>query len=329
MSPARNQAPDPELVGRFKAALDRLNPGGGNIGLAVSGGPDSMAMLLLAHAAIPGRFEVATVNHGLRAEAGDECALVAGVCAERGIACAVLEVTVAAGNVQAKAREARYAALADWLEQRDMDWVATAHHADDQAETLLMRLNRASGLAGLAGIREFSHLLPPDPESGWLRNLYIMRPLLEFRRSELRQVVELAGLAVVTDPSNEDESFDRVRIRKALATADWLDPIALTKSAAHLADANAALDDFALYTWAKYVREHEHGFTYYPHAPGVITLRIIARIIEELGGTARGGEVATMLERLERDEQASLGGVLASRLRNMWYFRPEPPRRTG
>ena len=90
--PASKALP-PDLVARLRASLERLNPGGGRIGLAVSGGPDSMAMLLLAHQAIPGQFEVATINHGLRAEAADECALVAVECAERGGACAVLAVT--------------------------------------------------------------------------------------------------------------------------------------------------------------------------------------------------------------------------------------------
>src|SRR5687768_15890397 len=98
----------PELVGRFREELDRLWPEGGRLGLAVSGGPDSLAMLLLAEAAIPGQFEVATVDHGLRLEAADECAMVARLCAERGVPCEVLPVTVQPGNVQAMARQARY-----------------------------------------------------------------------------------------------------------------------------------------------------------------------------------------------------------------------------
>src|SRR3990170_7979606 len=100
--------PPPELVARFKEALGRLWPEGGKLGLAVSGGPDSMAMLLLAEAAIPGQFEVATIDHGLRREAADECAMVAGVCAEREIPCEVLQVTVGDGNVQSMARHPRY-----------------------------------------------------------------------------------------------------------------------------------------------------------------------------------------------------------------------------
>ena len=76
-------ATDPALVRRFVEALGRLNPGGDRIGLAVSGGPDSMAMLLLAHEAIAGTFEVASVDHDLRPEAAEECALVERACAAR------------------------------------------------------------------------------------------------------------------------------------------------------------------------------------------------------------------------------------------------------
>ena len=104
-------APEPDLVARFAEALSRLWPEDGRLGLAVSGGPDSLALLLLAEATIPGRFEVATVDHGLRAASAEECAMVAQVCAERGIPCSTLAVTLASGNVQSEARKARYAAL--------------------------------------------------------------------------------------------------------------------------------------------------------------------------------------------------------------------------
>src|SRR6187399_1546108 len=99
-SPAAAE-PSPELVARFADALSRLWPEGGRLGLAVSGGPDSLAMLLLAEAAIPGQFEVATVDHGLRPESAAECAAVAELCGLLGIDCTTLAVTVPGGNLQA------------------------------------------------------------------------------------------------------------------------------------------------------------------------------------------------------------------------------------
>jgi tRNA(Ile)-lysidine synthase len=144
----------PESLARFQADLDRLTGGAGRVGIAVSGGPDSLALLLLAHAAIPGGIAAATVDHGLRAEAAGEAAFVAALCATLGIPHATLRPGAPiTGNIQSSARKARYALLEIWADQHNLDWIATAHHADDQAETLLMRLSRGAGVAGLSGVR--------------------------------------------------------------------------------------------------------------------------------------------------------------------------------
>ncbi len=294
----------------------------GRIGLAVSGGSDSMAMLVLAHAAIPGGFEVATVNHGIRPEAAAECALVEQACDARAIPCAILEVSPASGNLQHEAREARYRALAAWADRRGLGALATAHHADDQAETVLMRLNRGSGIDGLAGIR--ARLVRAD------LGVTLIRPLLGFRRDELAGVVDRAGLEVARDPSNNDRSFDRVRIRQALASADWLDPAALARSAAHLAQAHEALDAYAALIWHENVRQTRDNIRIRPGAPRAVMLRLLMRAIGELGEhEPRGGEVAMLLDRLEAGERANLAGVLATAEHGDWILSLEPPRRTG
>lgn len=317
---ARSPAADDELVRRFRAELERLWPEGGKLGLAVSGGPDSLAMLLLAQAAIPGRFEVATVDHGLRPESAAECAMVARICAERGVTCDILLVRVAAGNMQAEARAARYAALAEWASEHGISAIATAHHADDQAETLVMRLNRGSGVSGLAGVRERSEVPP------FL--VPVIRPLLAFRRAELAAIVVASGLAAVQDPSNVDARFDRARVRKALAESDWLDPPALAASAAHLAMADEALDWAAAREWNERVTGSEDGFRYRRLAPRAVAMRVVARIVADFGGRARGQDLARLLDRLEAGESGNLAGVLARIEGNEWVFRREPPRRT-
>ena len=315
----------PELVSRFKAALDRLNPGGENIGLAVSGGPDSMAMLLLTHAAISGRFAVATVDHGLRPESADECTLVAQVCAARGIPCEILRVDVGAGNVQAEARQARYAALEDWAVRNGLAAIATAHHADDQAETLLMRLNRGSGLAGLAGVRRAS-----PAATG---RLTVVRPLLDFRREELAEIVENAGVPFASDPSNSDPRYDRVRIRRALADADWLDVEAVGKAALNLAEANEALEYEVARFWDEHARTEGSAIRLRLHPMRAMRLRLIARALAELGGGARGGEIAALDDLLAKARRANLGGVLVELKLEadgpFLHFSPEPPRRRG
>ena len=253
------------------------------MGVAVSGGPDSIALLLLAHAALPGQIAAATVDHQLRAKSADEAAMVAALCAALGVPHRTLPVRLAAGNLQAEARTARYIALAEWCAAEGLGALATAHHGDDQAETLLLRLNRASGVSGLAGVRARGRV----PGSA----LPLLRPLLGWRRAELGAVVTGAGIAAVQDPSNADPRFDRARIRLKLADADWLDVSALAASAAHLADADAALDWAAAREWDEAVTRGAMGLTYRPGAPRAVALRVLARIVTELDGEEpRGGE---------------------------------------
>lgn len=228
--PTPNVPPD-AAIARFRGDLEAITGliGSARIGVAVSGGADSLGMLLLAQAAYPGQVEAATVDHRLRPAAAQEAAYVAQICAARGIPHATLTVTVPRrGNVSDRARVARYAALGDWSARRGLSWVLTAHHADDQLETIIMRLNRGSGIAGLSGIRA--------------RQGNVARPLLLWRRSELAALVASAGLTAIEDPSNRDDRFDRARLRAVLNSVDWLDPIAFAHSAAHLADAEDALD---------------------------------------------------------------------------------------
>lgn len=310
-----------DLATRFAAALARLLPTRGRIGLAVSGGADSLAMLLLAEQAIPGCFEVATVDHGLRREAAAECALVEDLCRKRGISCSILRVAVGPGNLQAEARQARYAALAGWAARRDLAAIATAHHIDDQAETLLMRLNRASGVAGLAGVRERGTV----PGSG----VPLLRPLLDMRRAELAGIVQAAGIEPASDPSNADPRYDRVRLRQALAAADFLDPAAIAISARHLADAEEALAWAAAREWAEQVTLADGTIRYTPAAPRAIVLRVVERAVAMLGAPARGGDVARLIDRLEAGGAGNVAGVHAQASAGSWVFRPEPPRRTG
>ena len=290
----------------------------------MSGGPDSLGLLLLAHDAFPGRFEVATVEHGLRAESADEARQVAQLCAARGIAHATLPISVAGqGNLQANAREARYAALGAWAEARGLAMVLTAHHRDDQAETLLMRLNRGAGVRGLAGMRAAAPL-PGRPE------IALLRPLLGWGRSELAAVVATAGIAPALDPSNADPRFTRAALRQALSKADWLDSAALASSAAHCADADEALGWAAEREMRDQVSFDQDRALYTPCAPRAVRLRVLERLIAVLGqeGVPRGRELADLLATLEAGGVATLGGVRADGSSLPWRFTRAPARRT-
>lgn len=304
----------------FAEALDRLWPEGGRLGLAVSGGPDSLALLLLA-AARPGLdIEAATVDHGLRPESGEEAAMVARLCRDLGVAHAILPIRLqSAGNLQAAARTARYAALGEWIAARGLDALATAHHVEDQAETLVMRLNRASGLGGLAGIRARGSL--PDGTA------LVLRPMLAMRRADLRNIVDAAGVVPVDDPSNQADRFDRARIRKALAAADWLDPAALAVSAGHLAEADEALNWVAGMEWERRVVASGGGFDYQPGVPRALALRLIAAILDRMGvSQPRGSAVARLHDGLVGGQVMCLGRVVARPGKRQWRFRLAPKR---
>jgi tRNA(Ile)-lysidine synthase len=255
----------------------------------------------------------------LRAESAREAEDVAGLCAQLGLPHAILPVTLDPGNVQGAARRARYAALAGWAQERKVAAVATAHHADDQAETLVMRLNRASGVSGLAGVRARSRM--PDAP------VLLLRPLLAWRRAELADVVAVAGVPSADDPSNADDRFDRARLRKHLAQADWLDMAAVAQSAAHLADADAALNWSADLEFGARVKRDPFGMTYRPMAPRAIALRVMARIIRELDEEARGSAIARLFDALVQGHPGSIGRLIVRPNAGGWSFAKAPLRK--
>lgn len=217
----RLRAATERLIGRAIASDER-------IGIAVSGGADSMALLAAASAAWPGQVEAATVDHGLREDARAEAEMVGRWCADHAVPHAILTIEDGlSGNLQASAREARYALLEAWRTARGLAWLMTAHQADDQIETILLRLNRGAGVGGLASVRA--------------RRGTLLRPLLGERRAALRTYCAANAVPFVDDPSNVDDRFDRARLRRALGDSDLLDPAGLARSVTALADADAAL----------------------------------------------------------------------------------------
>lgn len=324
-------AVQPELVERFRADLAELwsMEGAEPLGIAFSGGPDSLALLLLANASRAGRVEAATVDHGLRAESGKEASVAGSICAKLGIPHETLRVTVSPGNVQTQARNARYAALADWAERRGIKAVATAHHADDQAETFLMRANRGSGLSGLAGIRNLTAL----PNS----LIPLCRPLLGWRRAELADIVRQSGFEPVCDPSNDDDRFDRVRVRKALAGSNLIDVVGLARSAAHLARMEDAVDALILED-LDHAGSPGNPFGYRPfrhsaiHRPP-IWVEIVVVICRDLGAELTRKEASRMVATLLDQRTVNIAGIQARTREEanetVWLFQPENPRRPG
>ncbi len=206
--------------------------------LAVSGGPDSTALLLMAASwtARRGgpRLEAATVDHGFRPQAADEARAVAALCERLGVPHRTLvwRGEKPATRLQERAREARYALLAERARETGAD-IVTGHHLDDQAETVLFRLLRGSGIAGLAGMAARTQR----------DGVVIARPLLALTKTELIAYCEAEGVAFARDPSNEDPRFARTRTRALAATlaAEGLDAPALARLARRAAQVEEAL----------------------------------------------------------------------------------------
>ena len=326
MASVKRAEPLAEAVQRFGRELNELVPTDMPIGLAVSGGPDSVALLLLAAEARPARVEAATVDHALRPESRAEAEMVAALCERLGVPHVILTAKwpqKPSTAIQERARAMRYKLLGEWVRERQLGALLTAHHLDAQAETLLMRLARGAGVRGLAGMRRVAR---PGRQS-----IAIARPLLGWRHSELEAVCAGAGVQPVADPSNEDEQFERVRIRKALASADWLDPTAIAASAAHLAQADAALHWATDFEWKRNVTAADGAIIYRPtDAPREVRRRILRRAILALategGGELRGLEIDQIIATLRTGKRATLRGVLCAGGPE-WRFTRAPARR--
>ncbi len=322
-------APDDALVARFLADRDALLaaaglPPGARLGIALSGGPDSVALLLLAIAAA-GPVAAMTVDHGLRPEAAAEAQAAGGIATALGVPHVVARVTVApAGEgMQGEARRARYSALADWAKAESLAGVMTAHHADDQAETVLMRLARGAGLSGLGGIRPHRPIDESDPAGPML-----LRPLLGWRKAELEAIVIAAGIEPARDPSNHDNRFDRTAARALLGQAPWLDPLRIAASANHLRDADEALTVLTERFLANALTVNDQDLVLNPsHASRDIVRRaLIALFSKHFGFRPDGPGLARLMATLEAGGTATLGDVLA-RGGAVWHFSPAPPRR--
>jgi tRNA(Ile)-lysidine synthase len=224
--------------------------------------------------------------------------------------------------VQEKARLERYRLLGEWAADHKLDAIATGHHRDDQAETVAMRLARGSGVRGLAGMRKAA-LIPGC-------DIRLLRPLLDWSHAELAQICVDAGVEAVDDPSNSDDSYERVRVRRALADGVLIDPAKVAASAAALGEAEDAIAWTVERVWAECaVIDGSRIALQSAQLPPEIERRLIARAIASLAsegeGVLRGKEVDMVLERLREGGQATLRGVLCTGGAD-WQFVAAPHR---
>lgn len=318
------------------AALDLLAPYDSML-LAVSGGPDSVALMLLAaqwQGRANRRIAVATVDHGLRVGSRAEAEMVANWAHTLGFVhhCLVWTGDKPATRIQERARRARYELLTDCAVAIGAQAIVAAHHADDQAETILFRLSRGSGVGGLSGMAEVA---PCGP-------VILARPFLAATKADLEQICRDLEHPYFRDPSNDRESFARVRLRRLapLLAEQGLDRAALTRLGRRARRATAALDYIAqAIRRAALIDRDDAGARFrgaaLAQAPEEIVLRLLAMEIARLSPAAQ-----IRLERLERlgepliaalaggeNWRSTLAGVLIETRGDELILRRAPPRR--
>ncbi|WP_374425637.1 tRNA lysidine(34) synthetase TilS [Paracoccus sp. (in: a-proteobacteria)] len=297
------------------AALDRLAGSADALGIALSGGGDSIAMMHLVQGWAGGRrLMAATVDHGLRPGSADE-ARQAGQAAE---ALGIGHETLfwrrgdqgASGNLMADARLARLRLLSDWARGRGLAAVLLGHTRDDQAETLVMRLGRGAGIDGLSGMAATRRA----------DGMVWLRPMLGVGRADLRDWLRARGIGWTDDPSNDNDAFDRVRARKALAALDLPLP-QLAQVAENLSMARDALCAFAAQVAEGAQARHAAlalPLAPFRAAPTEIRRRLLVAGLRFVSGAdypPRRAAVLHLLEALQNDAPGSarltLDGVIA------------------
>lgn len=341
---ANELTPAAEQVARFRRDLEAITGRAPDtehkLGVAVSGGVDSLALLLLAASAYPGLVVAATVDHGLRPEAAEEAAFVHGLCQTLGIPHDVLarpENFPPTGNLQDWARWLRYLLLNYWggsgtpVADRPWrtEWVAVAHQQNDVAETFLMRARRGAGVGGLAAIAATRPLMAlPGPR--------LVRPLLGWSREELAQIVARAGVEAVEDPSNASPRFDRSRIRNLIAASPELPPARLALAAQNLRHAEEALEWMVRREWEARARIETHVLVSIDPIglPYEIRRRLAKAAIDwwhdEIGRVEpwHGTGLDRLVAALDSGGTGTIAGVKASAKPAEWHFSLAPARRS-
>lgn len=280
--------------------------------IAVSGGPDSLALLqLLAEwqrrrQSDSPRLHAATVDHRLRPDSGREAEAVAGHAARLSIPHATLVWSEAKpwSGVPDAARQARYRLLekhALSLAGAGPVAVAVAHTRDDQAETVLMRLKRGTGVYGLSAMPAVRPLSPGS-------RVLLLRPFLNVPKTRLEGTLLARGLTWIEDPTNTDCAFERVRTRNAMTVlrSVGLYPDALVASARQLRSAREAID----YATAKFTETLGLSFNNevyasfkrdaFALAPALIRQRVLAMLVSRFGGSMRAAEVKELERAIDR-----------------------------
>jgi len=292
--------------------------------LAVSGGSDSLCLAYFSKVyakELGNKIHVLIVDHNLRKESYKEALQVKEILKKRKIPSKILrwKGPVLRSNLQKNARDLRYLLISNYCLKKNIKYVATAHHGDDQIENFFIRLLRGSGLTGLSSM---------SLKTKYNNKLKIIRPFLRFEKKDLKYVTVSYFKKYIKDPSNKNEKFMRIRIRKYRQSMEkeGLDTRKIIKTVDNLMSANKALNFYknkALYKYASFISKDKCLINkkIFSEEAGEIIFKSFSDILSLVSGTyypPRSKKIINLIERLKKDKfvKSTLGGCILEEKNN-------------
>tara|TARA_B100001123_G_scaffold310710_1_gene347466 strand:- start:482 stop:1552 length:1071 start_codon:yes stop_codon:yes gene_type:complete len=292
--------------------------------LAVSGGSDSLCLAYLSklyQSDFKNKMHILIVNHRLRKESHEEALKVKKILKEKNMKSTVLnwKGAIPKSNIQKNARNIRYTLISNYCAKNKIKYLITAHHLDDQIENFFIRLFRGSGLSGLSSMSE---------SVNYNNDLKILRPLLSFKKTDLKYVTLKFFKTYIQDPSNEDEKFLRIRIRKYRKSmeSEGLDTAKITKTVNNLLSANKALNFYKSKALNKYVSFLSKdrcliNTQIFSEEAGEIVFKSFSDILSLVSGTyypPRSKKIINLIDRAKKNKfnKSTLGGCIIEKKDN-------------
>ena len=311
---------DPKILNfytKFKSVVFK-NIKDESFALAVSGGSDSLCLAYFTKiyaSEFGNKIHVLIVDHNLRKESHQEALKVKEILGKRKILSKILswKGKVPKSNIQKKARDIRYAMLSNYCLKNKIEYLITAHHEDDQIENFFIRLLRGSGLTGLSSM---------SVKAKYNNNLKVIRPLLSLEKKDLKYVTLNYFKTYIKDPSNKNEKFLRVRIRKYRKNMEkeGLDTRKIIKTVDNLVSANQAINFYknkALYKHASFVSKNKCLINkkIFSDEAGEIIFKSFSDILSLISGTyypPRSKKVINLINRVKKSKftKSTLGGCI-------------------
>jgi len=295
-----------------------------NFAVAVSGGPDSLCLSYFAKIyslEFRNKFHVLIVNHKLRKQSSGEAIRVKNILKSKNIPSKILtwKGEIPRSNIQKNAREIRYSLLSSYCLKKKIKYVATAHHEDDQIENFFIRLFRGSGLTGLSSMSD---------NIAYSRNFKIIRPFLNFKKKDLKYITSNYFKTFINDPSNDNDKFLRVRIRKyrKKMEEEGLDTRKIIKTVNNLVSANQALNYYknkAIYRHVSFLSKNKCLINkqIFLEEAGEIVFKSFSAILSLISGTyypPRSKKILNLISRLKgkKFDKCTLGGCIVEDVDN-------------